>query len=792
MFFRRPSHKGTCSEVGKEYSLSSQAVENLILDVCRFALGQLDEKYSFGRDSNGNDIIWPILMKGRTLQENCLEWTLRDEVVDAVRTILLDKLVGTYREKVLDKGMNFRGVDETYKWKFISDCQGKGPAEILDRLCKNDINTLAWRKKDNISKALSARREETAECFMLLEGDDMDSFDERFSKFSSESARIAKEVGVGTFGDMRSASNFLACLNPGKYTIYMYSLCSAFFSYIGYGKPVGYHDYLKSLELIIEKESGYPDLLERIGKDTDGLIHSEYLAAQDVLWQMQDFMKTAYRPRNWLQKMYREAIESGDGVFSNWYPFYESAVESFLSLFSKEESPDPSTNETVYNLIKETNNSIANVTGLGVYSEDQYQGILKKWPEIYSILKKCVSSDSIPMDDYLAVKHMIEDIGGRSHPTAFHRIWAGLFPEMLTTVVKQDMFVQVYDHLRLLDSDLPQRKGTWLEANLDLMDYFHRKVVFDKKWHSAVFAWYLHERIKNPETDPTMNTYINLLKNNHNLVLTGAPGTGKTFLAKEIAAKMLGTDMNSLESDPRFGFVQFHPSYDYTDFVEGLRPTKEGGFQRENGVFKEFCKLASEDTGHDYVFVIDEINRGEISKIFGELFFCIEHGYRGPKGRVKTQYQNMLDKDDPSKQDPFHGGFYVPQTVYIIGTMNDIDRGVESMDFAVRRRFCWVEVTAEERKDMLDEQLGDYAEDAISSMTAINRVISDPKNGLSRAYEIGPAYYLKLSEYNGSFENLWKYSIKGLLYEYLRGTRNPDETIEKVFKPAFFSFSDKK
>jgi len=244
------------------------------------------------------------------------------------------------------------------------------------------------------------------------------------------------------------------------------------------------------------------------------------------------------------------------------------------------------------------------------------------------------------------------------------------------------------------------------------------------------------------------NTLVNLLKTKKNIILQGAPGVGKTFTAKRLAFSMMGQKDTS-----RVMMVQFHQSYSYEDFIMGFRPSKDG-FELTPGPFYQFCKAAQDDDERDYFFIIDEINRGNVSKIFGELLMLIEKEKRGEK--LRLLYSNEL--------------FSVPQNVYIIGMMNTADRSLAIIDYALRRRFAFFELEpafdSEGFKSIMLKANNPKFNALVEQIKALNEFISKDES-LGSGFRIGHSYLCTNEEITDEWlEAVIKYELLPLLSEY--------------------------
>ena len=234
---------------------------------------------------------------------------------------------------------------------------------------------------------------------------------------------------------------------------------------------------------------------------------------------------------------------------------------------------------------------------------------------------------------------------------------------------------------------------------------------------------------------------------------------GKTFLARKIAYQLIG-----FVKDENIEMVQFHQSYSYEDFVQGIRPSEEGGFERRNGIFFDFCSKARRSPDQQFVFIIDEINRGNISKILGELMMLIEADKRKKQYAIKLTYSNEDDER-----------FFVPENVYLIGCMNTADRSLAIVDYALRRRFRFCPIKPEFNEAFISflEEKGisqKNAELVVSKVKSANEVISSIDRGL----EIGHSYFCQAEECE-DFSCWWSDICEYELFPYLREICFDDE-----------------
>ncbi|MEI7638241.1 MAG: AAA family ATPase [Syntrophus sp. (in: bacteria)] len=540
-----------------------------------------------------------------------------------------------------------------------------------------------------------------------------------------------------------------------------------------------------------------------------------------------------------LRNLYKYLIENRKHEVQGWHNAYTAffvEVSSMRKLIKDGKKLSQSDDKPfLKELLYSRDNGVAS-RGQSVLSHNDFESFISNNDFLIALSNFILAPQQ---DNFKKFEEAWANQGKSNNPVLVNRVAAACTLEVSTTV-DSGKFNQVFSWLareKIIDDYPEDYDQGWFAKNQFLISAIKREFLSELKneqtdeFYLSQFVWVLYENLANP---------FSLKKQ---VVKYGAPGTGKTYLARQQTSLLFDiwkeefAPNSAYTHNGQIEFVQFHPSFSYEDFMEGLRPILDGNgssqLTLQNGIFKDFCckagkweidvyklglstdwdsltieillpykeKLSGAHWNHifelhdllkfvadavpPFFFIIDEINRAELSRVFGELMYCLE--YRGVKGRVKTQYANLNNEKTGMLFEDQGYTFFIPSNIYLIGTMNTIDRSVESFDFALRRRFRWEEVMPD--TGLLEYHLSEYQKAWIKlaeNLESLNEQIArEPLLGYN--YRIGHAYLMNM-KYPTSLtltevrDRIWDDSIRPLLQEYLRGTGREHELISALGK----------
>lgn len=690
-FFRSSEHKSTCKGVTEEGSPQSA---NAMITAFAKRVGKKLNINVIGSD--GKQTFWPIPMKeGRLLSDGHYEWTLRDELVEAIRKWLILDLLKRYKEAYLSVSLDHNGADELYKWQLITECEGKSELDIIQKFKTKNIVDVA-RVNQVLTTLSKDQPQQLANNFALLTNEDVPLSD-RLSDFKSAMGELCGDKFNMKANDERTASAFLACWNPNKYTFYKDEIYQNYCNYINApAQKAGnkYPHYLQLLESLVQTIRQDAELTDKFATETDGLVQSDLLIAQNILWQMKDMMK-------------------------------------------KEENNPNQNPQNEYSMIPENIRQFTNILRL------KKNIILQGAPgtgKTYNTaaLALAICGEQIP-EDHGEVMRRYEELQkeGRIGFVTFH---------------------QSMDYEDFVEGIKPKTEnGT---VSYEVEDGIFKKICEEGQSHLNRGSHFIKEenrvsvsQVVHNDIDEAINSFLKDIPK-EGIYIPSVRNPSKMFLVyKEggsLYAKGDGRSYPIRMKSVRAGEYDYrHQSYEPAvgQYIRKhyLRITDSPHIV-EKTVWNEETR-----SSENYVLIIDEINRGNVSKIFGELITLLEADKRiggDHPIRVTLPY---------SKE-----SFGVPSNLYIIGTMNTTDRSVGNIDYAVRRRFAFATLKADRELVKQNSIL-----EAVALFDAVETFIK--KHKIDMDFEdlmVGHSYFFANDEYE--LELKWQYEILPLLNEYIK------------------------
>ena len=634
--YREPGHGASCKQLEKKYGRKYQYYNNAVTNFGKWVQNKLGRFEIVG--DGGEKRYWPTAVYGST-SKNLFTWYVKKELCEALHQYLLENLIAQYKKEVLPRGLRSRNAYEIYKWELITRCQGQSADFILSAHLQKDMN-LIDRQFDGpaLTTLLKTDNEQVQACFnKLLEAD----FEKAYHYFKESIDALTKDRWKYVISDERMAASFLACADPDNYTFYKAEIYGAYCRYMGYATMQAgskYEHYQSLLPEIISEEEKDEEIMDFIASETEGLLQSRKLNAQDILWQMKEWMK--------------EQV-AGETMYT-WVPFLREFAEKLLD-YRKDRKAlldlfygiDPE----LVRAYQEEGKPIEDITpftvlGTLAVGKESRRTIFAEYYKKALDIKADIPTDYVGFPSLHPQRVMfIYGANKAAHTEPFWELFKNVlsgknikkaFDEVMKIKgvdrnITMGLFWIDPEHYLSLDGTnedylvhygfdkiVPKQKRDF-DYYSNLMQDVNAKMASGKikeqnylEFSTAAYSFGGNNTDNNTDEYMDNSFYSEIaeaLEGKKNVILQGAPGTGKTYAIPEVVTRLCKEDIdyedrdevmdafNKLVDEKRVVFTTFHQSMDYEDFIEGLKPEVDDAgnvqYKVQNGIFKALCKSAS-------------------------------------------------------------------------------------------------------------------------------------------------------------------------------------------------------